>query len=121
MISLQHRIEAASLWRRGIAVLIDAAITLVAAIFVAGAVGPRAVMQQGDGFLVRWVILGGAYATSSIGRDGRSLGKLLMGLQVWTFGLYIGGLIDAAAALFDARRRTIHDRWVRSVVVRAAL
>ena len=142
--SLQMAIERAAWWRRASAVMLDGAITLGAALAVAEWIGPRDFMQRGDGFLLWWMLLGGAYMTVLIGMPrGQTVGKLLLGIQVvsadgsqlglgrafgrwlitgvfWMLGIWIGGVVDSLAALFDSQRRTLHDRVVNSVVVRSA-
>jgi uncharacterized RDD family membrane protein YckC len=142
--SLQTAIECAAWWRRAAAVTLDGAITLGAALAAAEWIGPRDFMQRGDGFLLWWMLLGGAYMTVFTGMPrGQTVGKVLLGIRVvsadgsqlgfgrafgrwlmtgvfWMLGVWIGGIVDSLAALFDAQRRTLHDRMVNSIVVCSA-
>ena len=131
-------------WRlRAEAILIDGALTFAASLYLAGTVGPRDVMEPGDGFLFWWMLLGAVYFTALPGLfRGQTVGKSIAGIRVirpdgapigygrafsrwaitgvlWTFGVWIGGVIDSMAPFFDERRRTIHDRVVDTIVVRA--
>jgi uncharacterized RDD family membrane protein YckC len=50
---------------------------------------------------------------------GRAFGRWLVGYILWVI-IYIPGIIDLLFPLWDRKRQTLHDKAVRSVVVRVS-